>query len=170
MIIQQQDIPENWKCIMLSDNITGSQAWEHMLKTTFKDVEHVNNSKLTGNRWDLPFSRPFANCSMDFIKDLSPVKGHNSILVIVNQGLTKGIILISCSKMITAKQTVQLLLENLYKRFGLPDKIIFNQGPQFISKAFIKLLKLLGIKLSLSTTYHPQMDRTTEQVNQEIKV
>ena len=31
-------------------------------------------------------------------------------------------------------------------------------------------MKLLGIKLSLSTTYHPQMDGTTEWVNQEIKV
>ena len=69
-------------------------------------------------------TRPFANCSMDFIMDLPPVKEHDSILVVVNQGLTKGIILIPCSKTITAEQTAQLLLENLYKRFGLPDKII----------------------------------------------
>ena len=60
-------------------------------------------------------TRPFANCSMDFITDLPLVKGHNSILVIVDQGLTKGMILIPCLKTITAKQTAQLLLENLYK-------------------------------------------------------
>ena len=112
---------------------------------------------------------PFANCSMDFITDLPPVKGHNSILVIVDQGLTKRIILIPCSKTITAEGTAQLLLENLYKRFGLPDKIVSDRGPQFASKAFVELLKLLGIKSSLSTAYHPQMDGTTERVNQEIE-
>ena len=87
----------------------------------------------------------------------------------VDQGLTKGLILIPCNKTITAKGTAKLLLDNLYKRFGLPDKIISDQGPQFTSKAFIELLKLLGIKLALSTAYHPQTDGTTEQVNQEIK-
>ena len=114
-------------------------------------------------------NRPFANCSMDFITDLPLVKGHDSILVVVNQGLTKEIILIPCSKAITAEETAQLLLENLYKRFGLPDKIILDRGPQFASKAFVELLKFLGIKSSLSTAYHPQTDGTTERVNQEIE-
>ena len=78
-------------------------------------------------------------------------------------------ILIPCDKTITAEGTAKLLLENLYKRFGLPDKIISDQGPQFALKAFVELLKLLGIKSALSTAYHLQTDRTTEQVNQEIK-
>ena len=42
----------------------------------------------------------------------------------------------------------------------------FRQRP---SIAFVKLLKLLGIKSALSAAYHPQTDRTTEQVNQEIE-
>ena len=42
--------------------------------------------------------RPFANCSMDFITDLPPVDGHDSILVVVDQGLSKGVILIPCNK------------------------------------------------------------------------
>ena len=106
---------------------------------------------------------------MDFIIDLPPVEGKDSILIIVDQGMTKGIILIPCSKTITAEGTAQLLLENLYKRFGLPDKLLSDRGPQFASTAFRELLRLLGIKLSLSMAYHPQTDRTTERTNQEIK-
>jgi transposase InsO family protein len=114
-------------------------------------------------------TRPFAHCSMDFITDLPPIDGFDSILVVVDQGLTKGVILTPCNKTITAEGTAELLLDNLYKRFGLPDKLISDRGPQFASKAFIELLKLLGIKSALSTAYHPQSDGTTERVNQEIE-
>jgi transposase InsO family protein len=114
-------------------------------------------------------TRPFAYCSMDFITDLPLADGFDSILVVVDQGLTKGVILLACQKTITAEETAKLLLENLYKRFGLPDKIISDRGPQFASKAFVELLKLLGIKSALSTAYHPQTDGTTERVNQEIE-
>jgi len=114
-------------------------------------------------------TRPFANCSMDLITDLPPVDGYDSILVVVDQGLSKGVILAPCSKTLNSMDTAQLLLENLYKRFGLPDKIISDRGPQFASKAFVELLKLLGVKSALSTAYHPQTDGTTERVNQEIE-
>ena len=105
-------------------------------------------------------TRPFANCSMDLITDLPPAAGFDSILVVVDQGLSKGVILLPCNKMITSEGTAKLLLENLYKRFGLPDKIISDRGPQFASKAFLELLKLLGIRSVLSTAYHPQTDGT----------
>ena len=114
-------------------------------------------------------TRPFANCSMDLITDLPLSEGFDSILVVVDQGLTKGVILIPCNK---AEGTAQLLFKNLYKRFGLPDKIISDRGPQFVPKAFIELLKLLGIKSTLSMAYHPQTDganAATERVNQEIE-
>ena len=101
---------------------------------------------------------------MDLITDDLPLaEGYNSILVMVDQGLLKGVILVPCKKSITSEDTAQLLLENLYKQFGLPDKIISDQGPQFASKAFLELLKLLGIKSALSTAYHPQTEPTELQ-------
>ena len=114
-------------------------------------------------------TRPFAYCSMDMIMDLPVVDGQDSLLVMVDQGLMKGVILLPCAKTITAEQVATILLDNLYEWFGLPDKIISNQGPQFASQLFKGLWKLLGIKLALSTAYHPQTDGTTEQVNQEIE-
>jgi transposase InsO family protein len=114
-------------------------------------------------------TRPFANCSMDMITDLPLVDGFDSILVVVDRGLSKGVILTPCSKTLTADGAAQLLLDNLYKRFGLPDEIISDRGPQFAAHSFRELLKLLNIKSSLSTAYHPQTDGATERVNQEIE-
>ena len=82
---------------------------------------------------------------MDLITNLPSADGLDSILVLVDQGLSKGVILIPCNKTLTSEGTAQLLFENLYKRFGLPDKIISDRGPQFASRAFVELLKLLGI-------------------------
>ena len=89
------------------------------------------------------------------------------ILVVVDQGLSKGVNLLLCNKTLTSEDTAKLLLENLYKRFGLLDKIISDRGPQFASKAFKELLNLLGIKPALSMAYHPQMNGTTEWTNRK---
>ena len=112
-------------------------------------------------------TQPFASCSMDLITDLPPVDRCNSILVMVDRGNTKGAILIPIMKTLMQEGAGQLLLDNLYKRFGLPDKMLLDRGPQFAAMAFRELLKLLGIKLNLTTAYHPQTDGATEQVNQE---
>jgi Integrase core domain/Integrase zinc binding domain len=114
-------------------------------------------------------TQPFASCSMDLITDLPPVDDCDSILVVVDRGNTKGAILIPTAKTLTQEGAGQLLLDNLYKRFGLPDKMLSDRGPQFAAKAFRELLKLLGIKSNLTTAYHPQTDGATERVNQEIE-
>ena len=113
--------------------------------------------------------QPFANCSMDLITDLPLSNSFDSILVMVDHRLTKGVILIHCNKTITAEQVAKLLLEHLYRQFGLPDEFISDRGPQFAAHAFRELLKLLWITSKLSIAYHPQTDGATEQVNQEIE-
>jgi transposase InsO family protein len=99
---------------------------------------------------------------MDLITDLPPVDDCNFILVMVDRGNTKGAILIPTAKTLTQEGAGQLLLDNLYKRFGLPNKILSDRGPQFAAKAFRKLLKLLRIKSNLTMAYHPQTDGATK--------
>jgi transposase InsO family protein len=106
---------------------------------------------------------------MDLITDLPPVNDYDSILVVVDRGNTKGAILIPTAEALTQEGAGQLLLDNLYKQFDLPDEMLSDRGPQFAAKAFRKLLKFLGIKSNLTTAYHLQTDNATEQVNQKIE-
>ena len=106
---------------------------------------------------------------MDLITDLPLVDGCDSILVVVDRGNTKGAILTPTTKTLMQEGAGQLLLDNLYKRFGLLDEMLSDRGPQFAAMAFRELLKLLGIKSNLTTAYHPQTDGATERVNQEIE-
>jgi transposase InsO family protein len=106
---------------------------------------------------------------MDLITDLPPVEGFDAILVVVDRGLSKGVILCPCAKTIMWEGTATLLRDNLFRRFGLPDEIISDRDPRFAAQAFQELLKLLNIKSNLTTAYHPQSDGATKRVNQEIK-
>ena len=113
---------------------------------------------------------PFQQITMDFITDLPSSDGFDSIFVVVDQGLSKGVILIPCNKTVTALQTANLLIKEVFKQFGLPDKIISDRGPQFAATAFQEIMKALKIKHSMSTAFHPQTDGQTEHLNQELEV
>jgi transposase InsO family protein len=102
---------------------------------------------------------------MDLITDLPPAEESDSILVMVDQGLLKGVILCPTTKTVMMDGIGDLLYKNLYKQFSLPDKTLSDRGPQFTAKAFRAVLSRLGVNSVLSTAYHPQTDGTTERVN-----
>jgi len=114
--------------------------------------------------------RPFAQCSVDLITDLPPSNGFDSIMVVVDHGLTKGVIFTPCNKSIDAEGVANIFFKKVFTRFGLYEKIISDRGPQFASKFAQELGRLLGYKVALSTAFHPQTDGETERVNQELEV
>jgi len=54
--------------------------------------------------------------------------GFDLIMVVVDHGLSKGIVLTPCSKFgLTAEKTAQLYIDNVYSRFGLAEKMISDK-------------------------------------------
>ncbi|ESK95209.1 hypothetical protein Moror_4032 [Moniliophthora roreri MCA 2997] len=134
-----------------------------------KTITHPNKPPLLpieGEKDVLPFSK----ITMDLITDLPESGGYDTILVVVDHSSTKGVIFTPCNKTIDAEQTATLLLNNVYKRFGLPNKIISDRDPRFAAKVFQELGKQLGVKHMMSTAFHPQTDGESERVNQELEV
>jgi len=115
-------------------------------------------------------NRPFSHVSVDLITDLPLSDGYDSIMVVVDHGLSKGVILTPCHKTIDAEGVANIFFSKVFSRYGLYDKIISDRGPQFASRFQIELGRLLGYKNSLSTAFHPQSDGETERVNQELEV
>ena len=90
-------------------------------------------------------------------------------MVVVNHGLTKGVILAPCSKMIDANGIAQLFFDYVCKHFGLYDSIISDRGPQFASAFARELAHILKYDIRLSSAYHAQTNGQTERTNQEIE-
>ena len=76
---------------------------------------------------------PFKQLSVDLVTDFPPSNGHDSLMVVVDHSLTKGVILIPCSKTINAAGVAKHFLHHVFKRFGLHDSLISDRGPQFAS-------------------------------------
>jgi hypothetical protein len=78
-------------------------------------------------------TKPFAQISMDLITDLPPDDGFNSILSIVDHGLTKGIILTATTKTATADNIADI--EKVFSKYGTLDKIISDRDPRFAAQS-----------------------------------
>jgi transposase InsO family protein len=64
---------------------------------------------------------------------------------------------------------MRLYLNHIWKLHGLPEGMVSDRGPQFVAEFMRKLYCLLGIRMALSTVYHPQTDGQMEHVNQELE-
>ena len=116
-----------------------------------------------------PQARPFEQVSIDLITGLPPIKGQDAILTIVDHGCSRAAIFLACSTMITGPEIASLYMDNVYRWFGLPSKIISNRDPQFTSHFGKALTKALDIGQNLSTAFHPQTDGLSERKNQWVE-
>ncbi len=123
-------------------------------------VGHLQPLSTPDSRWH--------TISVDFIVELPESDGHNAIMVVVDS-LTKRAHFLPVNTTITAKGSAQQFRDNVWKLHGLPTCTISDRGPQFTAAFTAKVYRLLGIKATKTTAYHPQADGQTKQVNQELK-
>ena len=117
----------------------------------------------------LPDARPFERIALDLITRLPPKNGKDAILTIVDQGCSRAAVFLPCSTTITGPQIAQLYLDNVYRWFGLPTKVISDRDPRFTSSFGKALTKKLGIEQNLSSAFHPQTEGLSERKNQWIE-
>ena len=68
----------------------------------------------------------------------------------------------------SAKTAADRLYNDFMLRYGLPGKILHDQGREFENNLFSQLSKYCGIKRLRTTPYHPQTNGQTERMNQTI--
>jgi hypothetical protein len=126
----------------------------HRIKTPPYHIPSIINAK------------PFSHIAMDLITGLPKSDGYDAILTIVDHGCSRGAIFLPCTTTITGAGIAKLYLENVFRWFGLPRKIISDRDPRFTSHFGKAITQALGITQNLSTAFHLQTDGLSEQKNQ----
>jgi hypothetical protein len=100
---------------------------------------------------------------MEFVFDLPvPSSGKSGIAVIVGE-LSRQAHFLNLHPKFDAVDLAHLYLHEVYRHHGLPRVLISDRDVRFTSLFWTALMKRLGVKLNLSTAYHPQTDGQSER-------
>jgi hypothetical protein len=128
-----------------------------------KARQHVHN---TPEKMEMP-SRRFSHLHVDIVGPLPPSDGHTHLLTIVDRSTRwpEAIPLRST----TAAACASALFHGWIARFGIPDTITSDRGPQFASQLWSQVCQLLNIKHNMTTAYHPESNGMVERMHRRLK-
>lgn len=150
-----------------------SYYWPGMRKSVERYIRNCHTCKRSKTTHHAPYGvlrplpvphRPWTDLAMDFVTGLPESNGFDAIMVIIDR-LTKMRHLIPCNTTVNAREVADIFTTNVWRLHGLPDTIVSDRGPQFVSKFWKHLCTCLGIQPHLSTAFHPQTDGQTERAN-----
>ena len=105
--------------------------------------------------------------AIDFIGPLPLDEGFNSIVTFTDR-LNSDLQIVPTKTNLTAEALADLFFDRWYCEKGLPLEIISDRDKLFLSKFWKHLHKLTGVKLKMSTSYHPETDGANERSNKTV--
>jgi hypothetical protein len=105
--------------------------------------------------------RPWANISVNIFE----FKGNNYLVTVDHYSKWPEVSPLSG---LSSSSTI-LCLKSLFSRYGIPDKCISDNGPQFSSKEFVELAKSYGFIHITSSPHYPQGNGQAERTVRTVK-
>ena len=115
---------------------------------------------------DLP-SGPFERVAMDILGPLPITTRGNKYILVVGDYFTKWVESFPLAS-IEAEKVAEVFVHQFVCRFGTPNILHTDQGRNFDSALVKAMCKLLGIKKTRTTAYHPQSDGLIERFNRTL--
>ncbi|CAG2213160.1 unnamed protein product [Mytilus edulis] len=122
---------------------------------------HRNPKQSPLHPWEWP-SSPWKRIHIDFA---GPFIDHMFLIVIDAHSKWPEVIPM---KSTTSTQTIRVL-RTIFARAGLPEQIVSDNGPQFVSAEFQTFTKMNGITHIKSAPYHPATNGLAERFVQTFK-
>ena len=106
---------------------------------------------------------------MDFIGPFPKSKGFDYLWVVICR-LTSMVHLVPMNTMTKASELASLYVKEVVHLHGLPESIVSDRDSKFMSMFWRETHRILGTKLLMSTSFHPQMDGASERVNRSVQI
>jgi hypothetical protein len=128
----------------------------------------VSHLKPEGLLHNLPVpTKPWESIGMDFMGPFPKSKGKDYLLVVICR-LTSMVHLIPTVTTATAQDVAWLFVKEIVRLHGIPNSIVSDRDRKFVSIFWKELHRLLGVKLLMSTAFHPQTDGASERAVQNV--
>eukprot|EP00250_Pteridium_aquilinum_P021954 c25270_g3_i1 orf=3378-4424(+) len=111
---------------------------------------------------------PWESISMDFITCL-PLSGEFTGIYVVVDRSPKYSHFIPISTLCEAEDIARYFFKHVFNYHGLPWEIISDRDSRFTGNFWRMLFALAGTTLKFNSSYHPETDGQTEQVNQTLE-
>ena len=109
-------------------------------------------------------SEPFRHIAMDTLPRTASGKGYILVVCDYATRYLKAVALLSTDAEHVAEELVRI-----FSRMGIPEEILTDQGPNFMSQLLAGIYSFLRIRPIRTSPYHPQMDGLVERFNKTLK-
>eukprot|EP00737_Agarophyton_chilense_P002170 gb/GEZJ01002467.1/.p1 GENE.gb/GEZJ01002467.1/~~gb/GEZJ01002467.1/.p1 ORF type:complete len:321 (-),score=19.04 gb/GEZJ01002467.1/:658-1620(-) len=114
-------------------------------------------------------TRRWGIVATDFIVKLPKTeRGLDSISTWVDR-LSRRVRFVACKETDKATDIAQVFFRNIFPHHGLPDSLISDRDPRFVSAFWKALMDLCGVESRMSSARHPQTDGASEVMNRMIE-
>jgi len=140
--------------------IKGCDLCQRMKNRTEEPAEKLKLSEVPQKTW--------THLTVDFITKLLVVAGKDAILIVCDR-LSKMTHFVAMTEGTSVEGLARLLQDNVWKLHRLLESMVSDRELQFVAELTKELNRMLEIKTKLSIAFHPQTDRQTERMNQELE-
>lgn len=150
-------------------------VWQGMRKMIYQWTRaciHCQQSKIQTHtkapldKLKVPEKR-FSHIHVDLVGPLPPSDGFTHLFTIIDRTTRWPEIIPLRST--TAKDCARALIQGWISRYGTPQDISSDRGPQFTSSLWSEIAESLGVKLHRTTAYHPQSNGLVERFHRSLK-
>ena len=114
-------------------------------------------------------TKRWESVSMDIVTGLpETAEGYSGCVVFVDR-LSKMAHFAAVSSRVDSEQLAQIFINNVFRLHGMPQSIVSDRDPRFMSRFWRAVFDTLESKLLYSSAYHPQTDGQTERMNRTLE-
>ena len=106
---------------------------------------------------------------MDFVFGFPEDAHKNNAILEFMDSFSKMLHLAAVPESITARGCARVFIDTIFRLHGLPRELVSDRDPRFTVEFWQSVFRLLGTRLTMSTSDHPETDGQTERVNRVLE-
>jgi len=141
-----------------------TDIYNNITKCTTCAQNRLSLRRHTSSLTLFPATEPSTDLSVYILEPIPATNAGNRFILVIPDRFSK---LTKCVALrrITAISVASAMIDVCVAHYGPPDRILSDQGPQFMPKFFTAVMKVLGTETVRSTASHPQTNGQVERYN-----